>query len=291
MITKHELPNKQTESPSHATVEDSWFDENTADYWRHNRMYQIADCVLHKKDATWLTVGDGRFGLDSIRLGKRGIGHVLPSDIDEKLLEESKQKGLITDYSVQDAQHMDFTDASFDFVFCKESYHHFPQPALGLYEMLRIAREAVFMIEPNDQTFKPSPFQQLKNLVKCILGKGNEVKASYEPDGNYIYSVSRREMEKVALGINMPAIAFKGLNDCYIRGVEYEPADVRRSPLFRKIKRRIRIADIKCRLGWGDYGLLMVGLFKNEIDPETRSRLQNAGWNVVDLPRNPYSTV
>ncbi|MCL5102497.1 MAG: glycosyltransferase [Armatimonadetes bacterium] len=266
----------------------SWFKEDTADFWRHNRMYQIAYCVLHKRSATWLTVGDGRFGLDSIRLKKKGILNVTPSDISENLLAAAKEGGLIADYSVQDAQHMTFEDGSFDFVFCKESYHHLPQPALGLYEMLRVAREAVFLVEPSDPVFTRSPLSRLKQLALRVLRGRAEVYADYESVGNYVYSISRREIEKLALGLGLPHVVFKGLNDCYIKGVEFEPADVKKSRVFRKVRRRIWLDDIRCALGLRSHALLMAGLFKAALDQETRSKLKDNGWTVVDLPKNPY---
>ena len=159
----------------HGTAEErrlwaSWLDETTADYWRHHRMYEIAECLSHRKDAKWLTVGDGRFGLDSIRLRNRGIGNVVPSDISEDLLSLAKHEGLVTDYHIQNAENMTLPDESYDFVFCKESYHHFSRPAIGLYEMLRVAREAVFLVEPNDPMCDRAPIVRLKHLVKRLIG-------------------------------------------------------------------------------------------------------------------------
>ena len=49
--------------------------------------------------------------------------------------------------------------------------------------------------------------------------------AVYEEVGNFGYAISEREMEKVALGLGLPAVAFKGLNDRYEKGVEFERAD------------------------------------------------------------------
>ena len=66
------------------------------------------------------------------------------------------------------------------------------------------------------------------------------VYAGFEPDGNFICSISAREMEKVALGLNLPHVVFKGLNDYYIKGGEYEPADARKSSLFKRMRSEIR---------------------------------------------------
>ena len=53
-------------------IHQSWFAENTVDYWRHSRMYDTIERFANfYKDLRWLTIGDGRFGLDSIRLRKK----------------------------------------------------------------------------------------------------------------------------------------------------------------------------------------------------------------------------
>ena len=52
-------------------IHESWFDSETVDFWRHNRMYATISPLAnfyHKKK--WLTLGDGRYGLDSYRLNK-----------------------------------------------------------------------------------------------------------------------------------------------------------------------------------------------------------------------------
>jgi len=267
----------------------SWFDKTTADYWRHARMYQAADCLSHNKDAGWLTIGDGRFGLDAIRLKEKGLEHVLPTDISNDLLAESKRRGLIDDYRVENAEHLSFPDDSFDFVFCKESYHHFPRPMRALYEMLRVAKEAVILIEPNDVI--GSPVARLKFLVNRAIGRKRHYdQKGYEVSGNYGYSISEREMEKVALGLDLPQVAFKGLNDFYIPGCEYEPADLLRSSMYRKIRIHVAVKDALCAIGADRPLLLMACIFKVKMDEEAKGRFVDYGWKVVDLPRNPYIT-
>ena len=138
------------DAPDRAETLESWFREDTVDHWRHARMYEPVRAFSHDPDARWLTVGDGRFGLDSIRIRRLGFTSVLPTDIGDGLLEQSFRRGLITEYRVENAERMSFADNSFDVVFCKESYHHFPRGPLALYEMLRVARHAVILVEPRD---------------------------------------------------------------------------------------------------------------------------------------------
>ena len=201
----------------------SWFDDTTADFWRHDRMYECAECLAEDLNARWLTVGDGRWGLDSIRLKKKGFTNVLATDISEHLLKESKARGYIDDYAIENAEALSFADKSFDFVLCKESYHHFPRPFLALYEMLRVAQKGVFLIEPNDQF--PSE-ERVRAYVDDLNANRKACfpqldKDEYEGCGNYVYTISRRDMLKVALGLNLPQLAFKGLNDHYVKGCEF----------------------------------------------------------------------
>ncbi|MCK9156866.1 MAG: class I SAM-dependent methyltransferase [Paludibacteraceae bacterium] len=280
----------------------SWFDETTADYWRHNRMYEAVDCLQHDTSASWVTVGDGRWGLDSIRIKKRGFQNVLPTDICETLLLESKQKGLIDDYSVENAEKLSFANESFDYVFCKESFHHFPRPYMALYEMLRVASKAVFLAEPNDDPV-PSTISA-KNFIKYKVrsflsryrigtepkfwGKPYYYQGGYEESGNFVYSISRHEVEKVCQGMNYPQLVVKGINDSYIEGCEFESADVNKSDMFRTIQKDISEQDKRCQQGKSIYSMVLLGLFKTKMDDQTRNMFVNHGFEVIDLPKNPY---
>lgn len=271
-------------------ISQSWFDDTTADFWRHARMYECADALTHQPDTSWLTIGDGRWGLDSIRLRKKGFVNVLPTDISEYLLAESKRRGLIPDYALENAERLSFADGSFDYVFCKESFHHFPRPYLALYEMLRVARLAVFLIEPNDQ--EPG-IDKLREFVSAVeagqpIRKPEGRKHGWEGCGNYVYAVSKRELEKTALGLNLPQIVFKGLNDHYVKGCEFEPADQERSEIFRRIVRNVAENDAACAAGKADYALLMCGIFKEPMDDTAKSHFTANNWELLDLPRNPH---
>jgi ubiquinone/menaquinone biosynthesis C-methylase UbiE len=133
---------------------ESWLNESTADYWRHIRSFEIvrlvAESRVDNEQVNWLTIGDGRLGLDSIRIRSLGFNEVLATDISPHLLDIAKSKGLIKDFKIENAEKLSFEDESFDYVFCKESLHHFPQPYKALYESLRCARKGLILIEPND---------------------------------------------------------------------------------------------------------------------------------------------
>jgi SAM-dependent methyltransferase len=292
----------------------SWFDKTTADYWRHARAYECVECLTDNLDASWLTVGDGRWGLDSIRIGERGFLQTLPTNIGETLLKEAKEKGLIKDYRVENAERLSFQNKQFDYVFCKESFHHFPRPYLAIYEMLRVARKAVFLIEPNDAFISKQPNARLSKRFllrlpgQIIMGIVNYLRnkpacvyfddqrhptqlvesALWESAGNYAYTISRAEAEKIALGINLPQLAFKYYNDFYIENCEFEPADQQRSKIFREIIQNIQVMDTACEAGVRAYNFIMIGFFLEPMTTTARDAFERRKWTVLDLPTNPY---
>lgn len=196
-------PNRDLSNPEVVNLHAYHFQSETenADVWRQHRLMEpVLFRMPYAKEASWLTVGDGAYGLESIRMRRKGFTNVLPTDIDGKLLQVAKDAGHLADYRVENAERLSFADASFDYVLCKDSYHHFPRPMIALYEMIRVARKAVVLIEPQDP------------WADAPLMPGPTI-AGYETVGNYVYTVSRRELEKVALGLDLPAIAFKGIFD------------------------------------------------------------------------------
>jgi hypothetical protein len=164
---------------------------------------------------------------------------------------------------------------------------------VALYEMLRVARNGVLLIEPNDayiiNKYSEILFRNLKNIVKYLLVK-NTNKHSFEESGNYVFSISRREIEKVALGLNYKVVAFKGINDTYIKGVEYEKV-YNNGPLQSKIRRVINIKNALCKLGVIDYDLLASIIFKILPSKDIHQQLIKKGYQIVQLLKNPYISV
>ena len=201
-------------------LQKSWLRTDTVDYWRHLQMIKpIMPIAKLSPGSSWITIGDGRLGLDSIRL--KSIEEsldIMPTDISTILLDKAKRIGLIEKYSFENAENITSNDNSFDYCFCKESFHHFPRPYIALYEMLRISRKAVILIEPADDYKKPLPFsliETIKLVIKKIIGK--QIKHPdffrFEDSGNYVYTLSSRDVEKVAAGMNLPMIGYKYFND------------------------------------------------------------------------------
>ncbi len=268
----------------------TWLDQNTVDSWRHNRLYKALDPILiYDKNSKWLTVGDGRFGKDAKYILDQGA-EALATDISDSLLKEAKDKGYIEHYKKENAESLSFEDSEFDYTFCKESYHHFPRPTIALYEMLRVSKKGILLIEPNDDfisdSFLTGLSRNIKMAIKRFLGKIAN-KHSFEETGNFVYRVSQREMEKVALGLNYRCVAIKGYNDLYLEGAEYENLSAN-GPFQKKIKTMIKVADFLCKFGLMTHTLLAIYIFKQQPSNQILQELTKSGFEVIHLPKNPY---
>ncbi len=275
----------------------TWLRNDTVDYWRHYRMCApVIPFAKLNPGSSWITIGDGRLGLDSVRLKKFEPSlTVLPTDISTVMLEKAKKIGLIDSFSNENAEELSFEDESFDYCFCKESFHHFPRPFIALYEMIRVARKAVILIEPADDNKKPWPLlfiEGIKFFTKKIIRK--EIKSPdyyrFEESGNYVYTVSERDIQKVAIGLQFPMIGLKYYNDYYEQGVEILPVDTY-SKLFEKVKLKIQFKDFLCKLGLATYTGVIAVVFKEEPSIELSQSLKKNGFNLIKLPANPFLNI
>lgn len=270
----------------------NWFESGTVDLWRHLRMFRLLEPFLEEfGGAYWLTVGDGTYGTASMYVQNRG-SYALPVDINVSLLQLSKQHGLINDYRRENAESLSFPDGSYDFSLCKEAYHHFPRPMIALYEMIRVSKKAVVLIEPADWLPSPVPrriLQALKNRVKKALGRAipHSDTGNYEPIGNYVYNVSEREIQKCALGLQLPAVAFKRFHDVYFEGVEFEKLN-ENGELLKKTRREIFKNDLLCKLGLSVQNHIGAVIFKEPPAESFRKKLRAVGYHIEDLPTNPH---
>lgn len=228
---------------------------------------------------SWLTVGDGRYGSDAIWLKARGA-QVHASDISSTLLEIAAERGLIDDFSEQNAEALRFDDCAFDYVLCKEAAHHFPRPWVAITEMMRVARKGVVLIEPHDQTTRWTVAYALRRL----LGRPDH---SFEPVGNYVYSFTRREFEKFQLGMHRRYCAFQGLNGhADPRAAFAACSDL--TPVVIKTRLIIKVKDLLCSVGVTAPHIILAVIFKEQPAEELQQKATGCGWSFVELPENPF---
>ena len=268
----------------------AWLKMDSVDAWRHKRIYECLDPLLvSDSPQSWLTVGDGRYGLDAQYLARKGE-QVMATDISNTLLEVAAEQGLINSYRAENAEALSFHNQQFDYVLCKDAYHHFPRPMKALYETLRVASRSVVLIEPSDHEVHGRFLDFLQRQVsklRCKLAGRNYDNGKYETSGNYVYRASKYELKKVALGLNYPAVAFKGINDYYHPDMLGE-ATSDNGPYLKRAKAVIGLLDLLSKLRLRDYRLVVTVLIKHENCEEEIRRLKQAKFKVISLSRNPY---
>jgi SAM-dependent methyltransferase len=299
----HHLHEQLYEGEKQARLMETWKRDTTVDAWRHARMYRCLDPLLASfPSSKWMTVGDGRYGTDAHYLEQRGA-HAVATDISDTMLRRAQEDGYIREYRKENAEHLSFADNTFDFALCKEAYHHFPRPMLALYEMLRVTRLGVVLIEPDETPIIMGLRHIAKmlfkeTLIRCGLHRLFHDRSTniidcgsnwYEEVGNFGFCISRREIERVAIALNFRHVAFRGINDVYIEGVEDE-ADSRDSALLRKIEGDIEALDRQSRRGLsrGRPKLLVAVILKQQAEEALRRALVDVEFEVRDLPRNPH---
>ena len=262
---------------------------HTINYWLHWRMFSLTD-PLAKTHSSWLTIGDG-YGFDANYLKDKGCNAVA-SDIAATFLPKSKEMGIIDAYSIENVEKISFADNSFDYCLCKEAYHHFPRPMLGVYEMLRISKTAIILIEPLDPISRNPFLLFLKNVLDGVdihlLQKIWKNRYSFETVGNYVYKISEREIEKLAMGLNLPAIAFKGINNNYYHAANASEIANGKTKSFRTIQFKLKLQNFLCRVGITPFQTLSAIIFKKMPSQEIIESLKQEGYLFYELPKNPY---
>jgi SAM-dependent methyltransferase len=250
-------------------------------------MYDTLNILIEDNtQSNWLAVGDGNYGHGTNHILSKG-GNCLATDISIDYLKRSKQLGYIKEYQYANAENLPFDDNSYDYSFVKESYHHFPRPTIALYEMLRVSRKGIVLIEPNDSFTGSNKIRIFLRFILKMFGK-KEQRHQWEVSGNYVFTIQRRDIEKIALGLNYKFIAFKGLNDHFISGAKNEILSDN-GPIGKKIINVIKWQDLFCRFNLTDHALLTSIILKEEPSKELIAKLANDGFETTVLPNNPYA--
>ncbi len=274
---RHIVYERESALPSCYTAPDS------VDAWRHQRMHDTLSPILSAyPHSTWLTLGDGSYGSDAHYLQSHGAD-ATASSITDATLAGAHQLGYITKYRVENAEALTVMDNSFEFTLCKESYHHFPRPAIAFYEMWRVATRAVVLIEPIEGGRRV--LDSFKWLVKKVLR--GDCTDQFEAAGNFLYRVSTREIEKMATGLNGACVAVKPYNDFYYAKASADKYGSRTMGNF-VTQLGLLVQDTLCRLRLLNFGLATIVIFKEEIDDGLQTSLREHGFTLSYVPKNPY---
>lgn len=263
------------EDTTKRSLYDSWWTPGTVNYWRHTRLLAPVFVLAGLKNLSWLTIGDGA-GTDAWRLLQAGFKEVLATDLDDTVLRQTKEAGFINNYRVENAERLTFDDNSFDFILCKEALHHMSRPYAAIYEFFRVARYGIVIIEPQD------PWVDWPCRIDAT-------KPHYEAVGNYVYQYSRRELEKIAFGLNILGVASHSLVDVYLQGCEFAHC-VEGDPIWAETQAKIEQATKAMQDGSIKANYIQGIFFKNTVAAELFDLLaqKNPEWRFVRTDTNPY---
>ena len=250
---------------------------------------------LLKEKNKWLTIGD-YLGIEAQYFTEKNQD-VTASDISDAYLEAAYKQNFIKKYLKINVEQIDIEENGYDYLFCKEAFHHFPRAYLGLYEMIRVAKKGVVLIEPDDAFLKMPPLLLLKNICDCfnpyLINKFWKNRFSWEPVGNYVFKITDREIEKIAMGMGLSCIAFKGIN-IRVKPIPAKWGDPNKVPfdkgLYKKLKNRMAVWNFICKLRIIPYTSLCAVIFKEKPQKELLDELRKNKYRVIELPANPYLT-
>lgn len=253
---------------THESREGYWsgaFDSAHDDTKRHFEMLKTALPVLKNiNPKSILTIGDNR-GRDA-HFFKSTLGcHSTASDLDISKLLPAKNDGYISDCLVVDVENIPLEDNSVDVVIAKESFHHWPRPMMGFYEMLRVAKFGIILIEPND-CFNGQVSPQLTT---------DGYADHYEDVGNYKYQISVREILKSCWSLYIDRAFVKGFNDPYTNNFNFSEWMLEKQKL-----------DELGDNGKRQFNLVTIYVEKNDIGIDT-SELENY-YTIYTRPKNPF---
>ena len=150
------------------------------------------------------------------------------------------------------------------------------RPYAAIYEILRVARYGVVVIEPQDPWID----------WPC---RTDATQPHYEAVGNYVYQFSSRELEKIAYGMNIAGVATKSLVDVYIPDCEFALC-TDTDPIWMETKKRVEEGEKAVEQGTAKPNYILGILFKNSVDQGLLQMLtkQYSDWMFKSTDTNPY---
>lgn len=113
----------------------------------------------------------------------------------------------------------------------------------------------------------------LKNVLgifdQTLINRIWKNRYSYETVGNYVYKLSEKELEKIAMGINLPAIGIKGINDYYSEDIDLNQSTSNKA-IFNKVKSKIARRDLICKMRLIPYKIAARVIFKQLPSPAVK---------------------
>lgn len=146
---------------------DNWFGQINSKYILPKYFKQLDDFINNpnaKLKILEIGAGDGEV-TDKIRK-ERPNWSITPTEPLKAAVEKLKQKGY-KDANLVDAVHIPYPDKSFDYVIAFDVMHHVEGPAQMAYEMVRVAKKGVFLIEANRASITRRLLEKTETYIKA----------------------------------------------------------------------------------------------------------------------------
>ncbi len=238
----------------------------------------VANCQLMSlepfartlENSTAVTICDGR-GVEASFLTQMGLT-TTATDLCAINLQSLSGNSTFHNWSEENAESLSFPDEYFDWGMVKAGLHHLPRPLVGLYELLRVSREGIIVMEGHDG----GGLRAIRKLFAQYR--------DWEESGNYVYRFRHREIEKICLGLNLPGFAtqtrltpYRAKYELITKGTIGYTARVALNRLGNKVLQQ-------------QGNLFATVIFKSEPSDEQIELLASGGFSYRQLPRNPYAT-
>ena len=157
--------------------------------------------------------------------------------------------------------------------------------------MCRVSRKGFILSEPND--WMPPPL-----LKKCIslvkrsllalfgLKPNHPDTGCYEPIGNYVFTLSKREVVKMSIALGYRVVAYRRIAHYWCQ--EYNSASFHSAYRLRLLL-RLLCARLLYFFRISGLNRLQVIVLKEVPPSELFESLRRAGFRVEFLPVNPYA--
>lgn len=260
---------------------------DTIDAYNHERQFAGVDAIVAADPAArWLTIGDS--GADVTLAFRAGARSIIASNITSHSLNALAAQGKLPPCEVRalNAEALELPEGGVDYVLCRQAFHHFPRPMIGFYEMWRVARRGVILIEPGD-IMPPRPLENVRAMAKKVLRGQSGDETLFEADAaNFIYRLSLVEAWKAAVALQADAFFERRFNHLYLAPVSgAKRSDVVWRGLYSLA---IGLQDGLCAAGLMNWGMGGAILLKSGAKPELARALGRVGWRERRVPRNPF---